>query len=98
MLTQRTLSFFGQALNNTSEHSEVSLLCAVTRFIDFSPCGRRPSVHIQLLATLIENLFLMFLLRYGQDDSSANFDCLWVNCYIVTFLNCTEGFLCALYL
>ena len=55
MLTQRTLSFFGQALNNTSEHSEVSLLCAVTRSF-----------------------------TYVQDDSSANFDCLWVNCYIVT--------------
>ena len=38
------------------------------RSIDFSPYGRRPSVHIQLLATLIENLFLMFSLRYGQDD------------------------------
>ena len=25
-------------------------------------------LHIQLLATLIENLFLMFSLRYGQDD------------------------------
>ena len=28
-------------------------------------------LHIQLLATLIENLFLMFSLRYGQDDSFA---------------------------
>ena len=28
-------------------------------------------LHIRLLATLIENLFLMFLLRYGQDDSFA---------------------------
>ena len=28
-------------------------------------------LHIQLLATLIENLFLIFLLRYGQDDSFA---------------------------
>ncbi len=55
MLTQRTLSFFGQALNNTSEHSEVSLLCAVTRSF-----------------------------TYVQDDSFANFDCLWGNCYIVT--------------
>ena len=69
MLTQRTLSFFGQALNNTSEHSEVSLLCAVTRSF-----------------------------TYVQDDSSANFDCLWVNCYIVTSFNSAEGILCALYL
>ena len=30
-LTQRTLSFFGKALNNTSEHSEVSPFCAVLR-------------------------------------------------------------------
>lgn len=28
-------------------------------------------LYIQLLATLIENLFLMFSLRYGQDDSFA---------------------------
>ena len=49
MLTQRTLSFFGQALNNTSEQSEVSLFYVVIISIDFSPCGRRPSVHILLL-------------------------------------------------
>ena len=30
-LTQRTLSFFGKALNNTSEQSEVSPFCAVLR-------------------------------------------------------------------
>ena len=68
------------------------------RSIDFSPYGRRPSVHIQLLATLIENLFLMFLLRYGQDDSSANFDCLWVNCYIVTFFLTAQRVFFALFI
>ena len=31
MLTRRPLSFFGQALNNTSEQSEVSLFCVVMR-------------------------------------------------------------------
>ena len=72
MLTQRTLSFFGQALNNTSEHSEVSLLCAVTRSFTF--CYSLRSSKTSLIITL----------RNGQDDSSANFDCLWVNCYIVT--------------
>ena len=30
--------------------------------------GATEILHIQLLATLIENLFLMFSLRYGQDD------------------------------
>ena len=50
---------------------EASPFNAVLRSIDFSPYGRRPSVHILLLATLIENLFLMFSLRYGQDDNSA---------------------------
>ena len=45
MLTQRTLSFFGQALNNTSEQSEVSLFCVVIISIDFSPFGRRPLVR-----------------------------------------------------
>ena len=30
-MTRRSLSFFGQALNNTSEQSEVSLFCVVMR-------------------------------------------------------------------
>ena len=33
--------------------------------------GATEILHIQLLATLIENLFLMFSLRYGQDDKYA---------------------------
>ena len=56
MLTQRTLSFFGQALNNTSEHSEVSLLCAVTRSFTF--CYSLRSSKTSLIITL----------RNGQDD------------------------------
>ena len=32
--------------------------------------GATEILHILLLATLIENLFLMFSLRYGQDDKS----------------------------
>ena len=40
------LSFFGQALNNTSERSEVSLFSVLLRSIDFSPFGRRPLVHV----------------------------------------------------
>ena len=32
VLPPRTLSFFGRALNNTSEHREVSLFYAIWRF------------------------------------------------------------------
>ena len=32
-----------------AEQSEASLFNSVLKSIDFSPCGRRPSVHIQLV-------------------------------------------------
>ena len=68
MLTQRTLSFFGQALNNTSEQSEVSLFYVVIISIDFSPCGRRPSVHILLLTLAPSGVDLWFALLIESYD------------------------------
>ena len=38
-----------------AERSRSIYLKRGLRSIDFSPCGRRPSVHIQLFAALIEN-------------------------------------------
>ena len=70
MLTRRFLSFFGQALNNTSEQSEVSLFCVVMRPIDFSPFGRRPLVHIRY-SLRSSKTSLIFTLRNGQDDKFA---------------------------
>ena len=69
----------GKNVEKSKDERSKLKVTARQRSIDFSPCGRRPSVHIQLLtlapsgvdrwfATLIENLFLMFSLRYGQDD------------------------------
>ena len=58
----------GENVEKSKDERSKLKVTARQRSIDFSPYGRRPSVHIQLLATLIENLFLMFSLRYGQDD------------------------------
>ena len=71
MLTRRPLSFFGQALNNTSEQSEVSLFYVVMR--SFTSCYSLRSSKTSLIITL----------RNGQDDKFAKKNELRVNIYII---------------
>ena len=55
MLTQCGLSFFGQALNNTSERSEVSILLHCSKILHIQLLTLAPSGVDRWFAVLIES-------------------------------------------
>lgn len=62
------MSILNAVLRSNAFGDVANARCEIKQVLFHSP---NRNIHVQLLATLIENLFLMFLLRYGQDDGFA---------------------------